>query len=160
MVALLTHGTPLAGAAQKEIVEAVTGTITVVVKTVAVVLMGEGAKRTPCEKAGTAQRNSAKMLATMNRRNFLGSLIGSVAAGAAVRTWPFRIFSFPQEVVLRAARSTDFLCDFVNGTAVREELELQNGVWVPQSRTTIKVGKVDWQRNALKVDREVFIVKG
>lgn len=34
----------------------------------------------------------------MNRRNFLNSLIGGVAATAAVRTWPFRVFSFPTEV--------------------------------------------------------------
>jgi hypothetical protein len=34
----------------------------------------------------------------MNRRGFLGTLVGGVAAGAAVRTWPFRIFSFPSEV--------------------------------------------------------------
>lgn len=35
----------------------------------------------------------------MNRRSFLGSLIGGVAASAAVRTWPFRVFSFPAEIV-------------------------------------------------------------
>ena len=36
----------------------------------------------------------------MNRRAFLGSLIGGVAASAAVRTWPFRVFSFPSAPVL------------------------------------------------------------
>lgn len=35
----------------------------------------------------------------MNRRGFLGKLIGGVAAAAAVRTWPFRVYSFPAEVV-------------------------------------------------------------
>ena len=34
----------------------------------------------------------------MNRRAFLGNLIGGVATAAAVRTWPFRVFSFPTEV--------------------------------------------------------------
>jgi hypothetical protein len=34
----------------------------------------------------------------MNRRNFLGTLIGGVAAAAAVRTWPFRVYSFPTEL--------------------------------------------------------------
>ncbi len=34
----------------------------------------------------------------MNRRNFLRSLIGGVAAAAAVRTFPFRVFSFPKEI--------------------------------------------------------------
>jgi len=33
----------------------------------------------------------------MNRRNFLRSLVGGVAVGAAVRTWPFRVYSFPSE---------------------------------------------------------------
>lgn len=37
----------------------------------------------------------------MNRRNFIRTLIGGVVAGAAVRTWPFRIYSFPSEIVRR-----------------------------------------------------------
>ena len=35
----------------------------------------------------------------MDRRGFLGSLIGGVATSAAVRTWPFRVFSFPTEII-------------------------------------------------------------
>ena len=35
----------------------------------------------------------------MNRRNFLGLMIGGVAVSAA-RTFPFRVFSFPKEVKL------------------------------------------------------------
>lgn len=34
----------------------------------------------------------------MNRRGFLTTLIGGVAATAAVRTWPFRVYSFPAEI--------------------------------------------------------------
>ena len=34
----------------------------------------------------------------MNRRNFLGLLAGGLAAGAAVRSFPFRVFSFPKEI--------------------------------------------------------------
>lgn len=34
----------------------------------------------------------------MNRRNFLSTLVGGVAATAAVRTWPFRVYSFPTEI--------------------------------------------------------------
>jgi hypothetical protein len=34
----------------------------------------------------------------LSRRGFLGSLIGGVAAAAAVRTFPFRVFSFPAEI--------------------------------------------------------------
>lgn len=36
----------------------------------------------------------------MNRRNFLGMMVGGIAASAAVRTWPFRVYSFPGEIVL------------------------------------------------------------
>lgn len=35
----------------------------------------------------------------MNRRNFLRTLVGGVAASAAVRTWPFRVYSFSSEIV-------------------------------------------------------------
>lgn len=31
----------------------------------------------------------------MDRRNFFRTMIGGVAAATAVRTWPFRVFSFP-----------------------------------------------------------------
>src|SRR5271154_4415017 len=34
----------------------------------------------------------------MDRRAFLGRIVGGVATAAAVRTWPFRVFSFPSEV--------------------------------------------------------------
>lgn len=34
----------------------------------------------------------------MNRRNFLSTLIGGLAATAAVRSFPFRVFSFPKEI--------------------------------------------------------------
>src|SRR5258708_23131264 len=42
----------------------------------------------------------------MNRRKFFKSMIGGVAVAAAVRTWPFRVFSFPVEIVtgLKAIR--------------------------------------------------------
>lgn len=36
----------------------------------------------------------------MNRRNFLRGLVGGVAATAAVRAFPFRVYSFSAEVVV------------------------------------------------------------
>ena len=33
----------------------------------------------------------------MKRRNFL---IGGIAASAAVRTWPFRVYSFPSQIAI------------------------------------------------------------
>lgn len=35
----------------------------------------------------------------MDRRGFLKMLVGGVATAAAVRTFPFRVFSFPTEIV-------------------------------------------------------------
>jgi hypothetical protein len=34
----------------------------------------------------------------MDRRNFFRGMIGGVAAAAAVRIWPFRVYSFPAEL--------------------------------------------------------------
>lgn len=36
----------------------------------------------------------------MDRRNFLRDLVGGLAATAVVRSFPFRVFSFPSEIVL------------------------------------------------------------
>ncbi len=36
----------------------------------------------------------------MSRRSFLRSMVGGVAAAAAVRTFPFRVFSFPKEITI------------------------------------------------------------
>jgi hypothetical protein len=35
----------------------------------------------------------------IDRRSFLRTIVGGVAAGAAVRTWPFRVYSFPSKVI-------------------------------------------------------------
>ena len=39
----------------------------------------------------------------MDRRKFLSSLIGGVAATAAVRTFPFRVYSFPAKIAAPAS---------------------------------------------------------
>ena len=54
----------------------------------------------------------------MNRRGFLGTLIGGVAAAAAVRTFPFRVFSFPAAPVIP---SVDFAAAIA---AVRRQILL------------------------------------
>lgn len=33
-----------------------------------------------------------------DRRNFLATLVGGIAGMAAVRTWPFRVYSFPSGI--------------------------------------------------------------
>lgn len=55
----------------------------------------------------------------MNRRGFIGMLIGGIAAAAAVRTWPFRIYSFPAEV---KAPSPLLQCVALQLEKVREQL--------------------------------------
>lgn len=45
----------------------------------------------------------------MNRRNFLRTLIGGVVGAAVVRTWPFRVYSFPSTIQSGAALTPDIL---------------------------------------------------
>lgn len=37
----------------------------------------------------------------MDRRNFLRTLVGGVVGAAALRTWPFRVYSFPSEIQIQ-----------------------------------------------------------
>jgi hypothetical protein len=36
----------------------------------------------------------------VERRNFLRTLVGGVAVATAVRTWPFRVYSFPSDPLI------------------------------------------------------------
>jgi hypothetical protein len=45
----------------------------------------------------------------MDRRKFLGSLIGGIAATAAVRTWPFRVYSFPSDITVTESEAVPYL---------------------------------------------------
>lgn len=36
----------------------------------------------------------------LDRRKFFGQMLGGLAVTAAVRTWPFRVYSFPTEIVI------------------------------------------------------------
>lgn len=47
------------------------------------------------------------MSETLNRRNFFRLMVGGVAAAAAVREWPFRVYSFPSRVVDESSCVTD-----------------------------------------------------
>src|SRR5579859_3848029 len=37
---------------------------------------------------------------TMERRDFLHTFVGGMVGVAAVRTWPFRVYSFPSEIII------------------------------------------------------------
>lgn len=41
-----------------------------------------------------------RITTNMDRRSFFKSIVGGFAATAAVRTFPFRVFSFPKEIIL------------------------------------------------------------
>ena len=48
----------------------------------------------------------------MNRRGFLGTLVGGLAASAAVRTWPFRVYSFPSEITIEKPLAVRLVREF------------------------------------------------
>ena len=62
------------------------------------------------------------MLWRMNRREFLSTLVGGVSVNAAVRTWPFRVFSFPSKIVIPSHRFSFFEAFALNGPDMAEFL--------------------------------------
>lgn len=65
----------------------------------------------------------------MDRRKFISTLIGGVAASAAVRTFPFRVFSFPSEIALpdpNYVRLFDPIPHYGRGTALTLEMIQEN----------------------------------
>ena len=64
------------------------------------------------------------MLWRMNRREFLSVLVGGVSVTAAVRTWPFRVFSFPSTIVIPTHRFRFFEAFALNGPEMSEFLPL------------------------------------
>jgi len=50
----------------------------------------------------------------MDRRSFFGMMVGGLATVAAVRSFPFRVFSFPKEVMVPSLRGfqTDAMLSF------------------------------------------------
>ena len=58
----------------------------------------------------------------MNRREFLSTLVGGVSVNAAVRTWPFRVFSFPSKIVIPTHRFSFFEMFALDGPEMSEFL--------------------------------------
>jgi hypothetical protein len=46
-------------------------------------------------------RKECQEMSVSDRRNFIEILVGGLAASAAVRMWPFRVYSFPSKIELR-----------------------------------------------------------
>jgi hypothetical protein len=66
----------------------------------------------------------------MDRRCFLQSMIGAtihgVAAAAAVRTFPFRVFSFPKEIVAPGGRVVTVTMELLRDSSFDVELFLRD----------------------------------
>ena len=58
----------------------------------------------------------------MDRREFFRTLVGGVSVIAAVRTWPFRVFSFPSKIVIPSHRFSFFEMFALNGPEMSEFL--------------------------------------
>lgn len=56
----------------------------------------------------------------MNRRGFLRGLVGGIAVAAAAPSFPFRVFSFPSEIVV--CRSAFPSAWIIYEDAIREQL--------------------------------------
>ena len=68
----------------------------------------------------------------MNRRGFLTSLIGGIAVGAAIRTFPFRVFSFPQEIQIVKTPLEDELNAIIlkyYNPAIKKQFEAASVLW-------------------------------
>jgi hypothetical protein len=91
------------------------------------------------------------MLSEMNRRNFFRTMIGGVAATAAVRTWPFRVYSFPSEVqqprwmVSMCGRNT-----FLKGDLVAIFNASQSRAW---QRLAYRIAAVDAKERTLTIEK-------
>lgn len=55
----------------------------------------------------------------MDRRSFFRMIIGGVAAAAAVRTFPFRVFSFPAEIVTPSPAVQEFATIYYSREAMQ-----------------------------------------
>lgn len=81
----------------------------------------------------------------MDRRGFMKMMVGGVAAGAAVRTWPFRVFSFPcdigepKDLIIRCSMPLDPLA-FPDGYIIDNLLGA--ALYVPPSRTSTHLWKI------------------
>jgi hypothetical protein len=92
----------------------------------------------------------------MNRRGFISSLVGGVAATAAVRSWPFRVFSFPAQVItpgmrdhgeqlIRFALEGDHQLDALRQAYEYDKPMLHN----LKSRNWMTVTKVDYRHGVI-----------
>ena len=92
----------------------------------------------------------------MDRRNFLGSLIGGIAAGAAVRTWPFRVYSFPTDIdAFPECVFPDIVGQQLYRTTAGSNNFFKIGDWVTIGNFQAQVQGIEPPGCLIKLDREV-----
>lgn len=74
----------------------------------------------------------------MDRRGFFKLTIGGVAATAAVRTWPFRVYSFPTNIVIA---DDNFPESFIAMLSEAMRMPRKRGPWVGND---ISAGMQPW----------------
>lgn len=90
----------------------------------------------------------------MDRRKFLSALIGGVATAAAVRTFPFRVFSFPKEITRPDFGGQTLFADY------DENGKLTNRVWeYDYDKKTVTLFE-DFPFTARKLARDGFSLSG
>ena len=68
----------------------------------------------------------------MDRRLFLRSMIGGVATAAAVRTWPFRVYSFPSDLrLLSIDELKRIYVERAMTSLLAEARENIRNIWIP-----------------------------
>ena len=69
----------------------------------------------------------------MKRRNFLSALlVGGISVKAAVRTWPFRVFSFPSKIVIPAFPSKMLIPCNIPMTKEQGQEFVARVLWFPE----------------------------
>jgi hypothetical protein len=85
----------------------------------------------------------------IQRRDFIRQLIGGIAVTAAVRTWPFRVYSFPSKPEF-TGRGMAFLVAELERLDVYLHPPLSAGVWLDESPALDALR----YRNSVQIDPE------
>jgi hypothetical protein len=89
----------------------------------------------------------------MNRRDFFGKMIGGVAAAAAVRAWPFRVYSFPNTI----AAPTEELTNLVNGSRIIRGMINPRAMALLNAQLRHLPKSVDYNIRAFAFDHEGYL---
>ncbi len=96
-----------------------------------------------------------------SRRNFLGLMVGGIAAAAAVRTFPFRVYSFPKEPVLEyfSIPWQDYPTPWWVGETQTQWVDLRQHYRMTHARNDIDRTIVNLQRKMRDLSHEILLEK-